>query len=70
AFTIDGRASDQIPPQIDPHKIGIRSGHFYALRLIEDLGLLPQNGVVLGSMVHYNTLAECDRLIQLFDDLF
>ena len=70
AFTVDGMASDQIPPQIDPHKIGIRSGHFYALRLIEDLGLLPQAGVVRVSMVHYNTLAECDRLIHLFDDLF
>ena len=70
AFTVDGLASDQIPPQIDPHKIGIRSGHFYALRLIEALGLLSQNGVVRVSMVHYNTLAECDRLIQLFDELF
>lgn len=70
SFVIDGVNSDTIPPQIDPHKIGIRYGHFYALRLIEDLGLLPQNGVVRVSMVHYNTIEECDRLIALFDGLF
>jgi cysteine desulfurase family protein (TIGR01976 family) len=63
SFVVDGLSSDQIPPQLDTHRIGIRYGHFYALRLIEDLGLLPQQGVVRVSMVHYNTLEECDRLI-------
>lgn len=62
--------SDTLPPRIDPRQIGIRYSHFYALRLIEDLGLMPQNGVVRVSMVHYNTLEECDRLIALLDDLF
>jgi selenocysteine lyase/cysteine desulfurase len=69
SFVVEGIASDQIPPQIDRHKIGIRYGHFYALRLIEDLGLMSQGGVVRVSMVHYNTLAECDRLIALLDSL-
>jgi selenocysteine lyase/cysteine desulfurase len=63
-------SSDLLPPRIDPHRIGIRYGHFYALRLIEDLGLMSQNGVVRVSMVHYNTLEECDRLIALLDSLF
>ncbi|NEQ47858.1 MAG: cysteine desulfurase-like protein [Leptolyngbya sp. SIOISBB] len=70
SFIVDGINSDTIPPQIDPHKIGIRYGHFYALRLIQDLGLMPQNGVVRVSMVHYNTIEECDRLIALLDALF
>jgi cysteine desulfurase family protein (TIGR01976 family) len=70
SFVIDGVNSGTIPPPIDAHQIGIRYGHFYALRLIEDLGLLHQGGVVRVSMVHYNTLAECDRLISLFDSLF
>ncbi|MBW4486061.1 MAG: cysteine desulfurase-like protein [Tildeniella torsiva UHER 1998/13D] len=64
SFVTEGVSSDQIPPQLDAHNIGIRYGHFYALRLIEDLGLLPQQGVVRVSMVHYNTLEECDRLIE------
>ncbi|MGD1860941.1 MAG: cysteine desulfurase-like protein [Leptolyngbyaceae cyanobacterium] len=70
SFIVDGLNSDAIPAQIDSHKIGIRYGHFYALRLIQDLGLLPQNGVVRVSMVHYNTLEECDRLITLLDEIF
>lgn len=64
SFVVEGMTSDKIPPHLDAHQIGIRYGHFYALRLIEDLGLLPNQGVVRVSMVHYNTLEECDRLIE------
>jgi cysteine desulfurase family protein (TIGR01976 family) len=64
SFVVDGLSSDQIPPQLDRHQIAIRYGHFYAKRLIEDLGLAPQQGVVRVSLVHYNTLEECDRLIE------
>jgi cysteine desulfurase family protein (TIGR01976 family) len=63
SFVVGDRPSAAIPPQVDAHRIGIRYGHFYALRLIEDLGLLDQDGVVRVSMVHYNTLEECDRLM-------
>jgi cysteine desulfurase family protein (TIGR01976 family) len=69
SFVVEGVSSDQIPPRLDAHRIGIRYGHFYALRLIEDLGLLPQQGVVRISLVHYNTLAECDRLLERLSDL-
>jgi cysteine desulfurase family protein (TIGR01976 family) len=64
SFVVEGLSSDQIPPQLDAHRIGIRYGHFYALRLIEALGLLPNQGVVRVSLVHYNTIEECDRLIE------
>lgn len=63
SFTVGNRNSKDIVDQIDPHKIGIRYGDFYARRLIEDLGLMSQNGVVRVSMVHYNTTEEVDRLI-------
>lgn len=63
SFVVKGLSSDQIPPHLDRQRIGLRSGHFYAPRLIEALGLLPHQGVVRVSMVHYNTLEECDRLI-------
>ncbi|MBE9158145.1 cysteine desulfurase-like protein [Nodosilinea sp. LEGE 06152] len=64
SFVVEDMSSDQVPPYLDAHNIGIRYGHFYALRLIEDLGLLPNQGVVRVSMVHYNTVEECDRLIE------
>jgi cysteine desulfurase family protein (TIGR01976 family) len=69
SFVVEGVDSSHIPPQVDPHQIGIRYGHFYAVRLVEALGLAAQNGVVRVSFVHYNTLAECDRLIAILDPL-
>lgn len=67
SFVIDGKMSSSIPPQVDKHKIGIRFGDFYARRLIDDLGLAPQDGVVRVSLVHYNTMEELDRLIEILD---
>ena len=67
AFVINGVDSATIPSQIDPYKIGIRYGDFYAKRLIEALGLQEQGGVVRVSMVHYNSLEEVDRLIKYLD---
>lgn len=69
SFVVDGIDSATIPPQVDPHRIGIRYGDFYAKRLIADLGLIEQNGVVRVSMVHYNTLAEIDRLIDCLEQI-
>jgi len=69
AFTIDGVHSGTIPPQVDAHHIGIRYGDFYAKRLIQALGLAEQGGVIRVSMVHYNTLEECDRLIEVLDQI-
>ncbi len=43
------------------------SGEFHSRRLIERLGLAGDSGVVRVSMVHYNTLAEVDRLIGALD---
>lgn len=67
SFVVEGIHSETIPLQIDKHNIGIRFGDFYAKRLIEDLGLDKQGGVVRVSMVHYNTLEEVDRLIEALE---
>ena len=46
-------------------KIAASSGHFYALRCIEALGIADsEQGVLRISLVHYNTLDEVDRLCQ------
>lgn len=67
SFVIDGVRSSAIPPRIDPHGIGIRFGDFYSRRLIDALGLRPRDGVVRVSMLHYNTLAEVDRLLDALE---
>jgi cysteine desulfurase family protein (TIGR01976 family) len=63
AFTLDGHDQAALVRAIDRRKIGIRHGDFHSRRLIEALGLAP-GGAIRVSMVHYNTLAEVDRLIE------
>lgn len=67
SFVAPGRSSADIVAKVDGHDIGIRYGDFYARRLIEELGLSAQGGVVRVSMAHYNTLDEIDRLIRALD---
>ena len=67
SFVKDKLDSESIVLQVDKHKIGIRFGDFYARRLVDDLGLSAQNGVVRISLVHYNTLEEVQRLIRVLD---
>ncbi|MEM7582720.1 MAG: cysteine desulfurase-like protein [Acidobacteriota bacterium] len=67
SFVVEGRPSSSVPPRLDPHRVAIRYGHFYAYRPIRDLGLLDGDGVVRVSLVHYNTEAEVDRLLELLD---
>ncbi|HZS36303.1 MAG TPA: aminotransferase class V-fold PLP-dependent enzyme [Polyangia bacterium] len=69
SFTVENRHSAEIPPAIDAHHLGIKSGDFYARRLIESLGLQDRGGVIRVSMVHYNTVEEVDRLIRALDSV-
>lgn len=67
SFVVEGRQSREIVRAADAARIGIRFGDFYARRLIETLGLTEQGGVVRVSMLHYNTEAEVDRLLEVLD---
>jgi selenocysteine lyase/cysteine desulfurase len=69
SFVVKNRKSSEIPLQVDPHQMGIRWGDFYAKRLIEALRLDKNDGVVRVSLVHYNTLEEVHRLIEVMDSL-
>ena len=69
SFIAENHRSDEVVTRVDEHRIGIRYGDFYARRLIEKLGLTPQAGVIRVSMVHYNTVAEVDRLVEALDQI-
>jgi selenocysteine lyase/cysteine desulfurase len=43
-------------------------GHFYAIRLVERLGLLDRGGLVRVGIAPYNNKAELDRLIEALQD--
>ena len=55
------------PALLEPAKIAIGQGHFYAPRLLDALGLPSTEGIVRASMVHYNTMEEVERLIEGLD---
>ena len=63
SFAPHARRPEEVVRAVDACGVGIRHGDFYSRRLIEALGLAPRGGVVRVSMVHYNTLAEVDRVI-------
>jgi selenocysteine lyase/cysteine desulfurase len=69
AFTLYLRRAGEISSLLAERKLGIRWGHFYAVRAMEALGLAPSEGVVRVSMVHYNTLDEVDRLVRALDEV-
>jgi selenocysteine lyase/cysteine desulfurase len=54
---------------VDRCGIGIRHGDFYAVRLIDALGLRQRGGVVRVSIAHYNTGTEIDRLIHHLEEV-
>ncbi|MEZ5470318.1 MAG: cysteine desulfurase-like protein [Marinicella sp.] len=70
SFVHDNIDSKTIVEQIDPHHIGIRYGDFYAVKLIDHLGLREHQGVVRVSLAHYNTIEEVDLLINAFKQIF
>lgn len=49
------------------HGVMAGAGSFYAVRLLQALGLDPARGAVRLSFVHYNTAAEMDQLLQALD---
>ena len=66
SFCVEGKSPGDIVRGIDRHKIGLRYGDFHSRRLIEALGLGKAPPIRV-SMVHYNTHAEVDRLIEALD---
>jgi len=51
--------------------VGIRYGHFYAFTLVDELSpkIDPADGVVRISLVHYNTVKEVNRIIDILKEV-
>ena len=65
SFVKKNTDSRSIITKVDKRLIGIRYGDFYARRLVDELGLSKQNGVVRISLVHYNTIQEVQKLLEV-----
>ncbi|RVV96580.1 cysteine desulfurase-like protein [Mesobaculum littorinae] len=69
AFKVAGRDSAAIARAMDGYGIAIRFGDFHSRRLVEELGEDGDNGVLRVSMVHYNTIAQVDRLTAALSEI-
>ncbi len=62
--------SRDLVQQANRQGLGIRYGDFYAVALIDTLGLRQQHGVIRVSLAHYNSAEEVTRLIEFFRTVF
>ena len=67
AFHSARRSSVDIYQDLVGAGISCGYGNFYAYRLMQALGLDPDDGVVRLSLVHYNSRAEVDRALEVLD---
>jgi cysteine desulfurase family protein (TIGR01976 family) len=69
SFMIDDADPEDLVRQVDEKKIGIRWGHFYAVRLLDAIDVLQYKGVIRVSLAHYNSETEMTRLKEVLDPL-
>jgi selenocysteine lyase/cysteine desulfurase len=69
SFTSSRLSARDIVKHLNAHKIACRNGNMYAYRLVNALEIDINDGVVRLSAVHYNTMAEMDKCIQVLDDI-
>ena len=64
ALTFDCASPIEIAKALGEKNICVGSGHFYTLGLMRQLDLEKKGGVLRIGMMHYNTIAEVDRLLE------
>ena len=64
-FNLRGIAPAAVAARCAEHNIGVRDGNMYSPRLLELLGIPPATGAVRASLVHYNTLDEIERFVDV-----
>ena len=63
SFTLEGYSPREIAEYLGQHGIFVWDGNYYALAIMERLGLQPKGGMVRVGLVHYNTAEEVERLL-------
>jgi cysteine desulfurase family protein (TIGR01976 family) len=63
AISLDGYSADEVAAALGAQGIYVWSGHYYAVAVMERLGVLEQGGLVRIGFVHYNTPGEVDEVV-------
>lgn len=64
AFTLEGSSAGDVAARLAERGIQAWAGNYYALLVMQRLGLEERGGAVRVGAVHYNTLDEVDRLVE------
>ncbi len=63
AIAVEGHDSGDVARHLTAENLYVWAGHYYAVNVMERLGVLDSGGLVRIGFVHYNTTAEVDRVI-------
>ena len=69
AVSLEGIPAEAVATRLGEQGIFVWHGHYYAVAVMERLGLLDQGGLVRIGFAHYNTAAEVDRVLAALDTL-
>jgi cysteine desulfurase family protein (TIGR01976 family) len=69
SFTVDGVSPAAIAKELGAQNIFVWSGNYYAVEVAKALGIYESGGAVRVGVVHYNSTAEVDRLLNALDQM-
>jgi cysteine desulfurase family protein (TIGR01976 family) len=69
ALDVASKSAAEVELAMGERGIFVWSGHYYAMTVMEDLGLLESGGLVRVGFVHYNTREEADRVLEALREL-
>ncbi len=69
SFTLDGWNPRAVAEKLAQEHINVWDGDYYAIAIIERLGLEEQGGMVRVGLTHYNTFGEIEKLMQVLHSL-
>ncbi len=64
SFTLEGWAPRDVAAELDKHGIYVWDGNYYAVAVMDRLGLEEKGGMVRVGAAHYNTLEEIGKLVE------
>jgi len=69
SFTLEGHTPEEIARRLDDRALFVWNGDFYAVHVIERLGLAEAGGLVRIGINHYNTAEDVDRLLAALGEI-
>jgi len=69
AVSLEGHTPEAVAAHLGEQGIYVWNGHYYAVAVMERLGLLDKGGLVRIGFVHYNTAEEIDRLMMALGEM-